>query len=140
MSWKWPGRVNQLTPKMKLIIQIPCYNEAETLPETVKLLPRQIEGIDSIEILVIDDGSQDATLAVAESLHINHILRLPHHTGLAGAFAAGLDASLRLGADIIVNTDADNQYQANEIPGLVAPILKGQAEMVVGDRGVITLA
>ena len=124
---------------MKLIIQIPCYNEADTLPETVNLLPRQIEGIDCIEILVIDDGSQDATLAVAGSLQINHILRLAHHSGLAGAFAAGLDASLRLGADIIVNTDADNQYQASDIPNLVAPILNGQAEMVVGDRGVITL-
>ena len=124
---------------MKLIIQIPCYNEAGTLPETVKLLPRQIEGIDSVEILVIDDGSQDDTIAVAEALQVDHILRLPHHAGLAGAFAAGLDASLRLGADIIVNTDADNQYQANDIPSLVAPILKGQAEMVIGDRGVTTL-
>jgi glycosyltransferase involved in cell wall biosynthesis len=124
---------------VKLIIQIPCYNEAETLPETLKLLPRQLEGIDTVEFLIIDDGSQDATVSVAQSLGVDHILRLPHHTGLAGAFTAGLDASLGLGADIIVNTDADNQYHAGDIPRLVAPILEGKAEIVVGDRGVATL-
>jgi glycosyltransferase involved in cell wall biosynthesis len=124
---------------MKLIIQIPCYNEAESLPETVRLLPRQLEGIDCIEFLIIDDGSQDATAEVAQSLRVDHILHLPHHSGLAGAFAAGLDASLHLGADIIVNTDADNQYHAGDIPRLIAPILEGKAEMVVGDRGVAAL-
>jgi glycosyltransferase involved in cell wall biosynthesis len=125
---------------MKLIIQIPCYNEAESLPETVRLLPRQLEGIDCIEFLIIDDGSQDATAEVAQSLRVDHILHLPHHSGLAGAFAAGLDASLHLGADIIVNTDADNQYHAGDIPRLIAPILEGKAEMVVGDRGVAALS
>ena len=124
---------------MKLIIQIPCYNEAETLPQTVAVLPRELDGIDTIETLIIDDCSQDDTADVAKSLGVNHILRLPHHTGLAGAFAAGLDASLRLGADLIVNTDADNQYHASDIPCLLAPILKGKAEIVVGDRGVATL-
>ena len=125
---------------MKLIIQIPCYEEEEALPNTLQLLPRQIEGIDSIEILVIDDGSHDKTAIVAVSAGATHIVQLPHHMGLAGAFAAGLDACIRLGADIIVNTDADNQYCADDIPNLVRPILKGEAELVIGDRGVRTLA
>jgi glycosyltransferase involved in cell wall biosynthesis len=124
---------------MKLIIQIPCYNEAETLGYTVQQLPRVIEGIDQVEVLVIDDHSSDATLAAAHSAGVNHIVRLPHRTGLAGAFAAGLDACLSLGADLIVNTDADNQYHAGDIPRLVAPILRGEAELVIGDRGVATL-
>ncbi len=125
---------------MKLIIQIPCYNEAETLPHTLGLLPRQIEGVDQVEVLVIDDGSSDGTLAAAKAAGADHVLTLPHHSGLAMAFAAGLDACLRLGADLIVNTDADNQYEAGDIPKLVAPILRGEAELVVGDRGVLTNA
>jgi glycosyltransferase involved in cell wall biosynthesis len=124
---------------LKLIIQIPCYNEAEILPQTLQSLPRQIEGIDEIEVLIIDDGSSDRTIEIARACGVNHIVCLPHHTGLAGAFAAGLDASLTLGADIILNTDADNQYNPQDIPALVKPILEGKAEMVIGDRGVATV-
>jgi len=124
---------------MKLIIQIPCYNETEALPETVALLPRQVEGVDVVEFLVIDDGSSDATAETARACGVDHVLSLPHHSGLATAFAAGLEACLRLGADLIVNTDADNQYHADDIPLLVRPILAGQAELVIGDRGVATL-
>jgi glycosyltransferase involved in cell wall biosynthesis len=124
---------------LKLIIQIPCYNEALTLPETVQALPRQIAGIDTIEYLIIDDGSVDSTGEVAKSLGIHHIIRLSRHSGLASAFVAGLEASLRRGADLIVNTDADNQYNAEDISHLVQPILCGQADIVVGDRGVANL-
>lgn len=124
---------------MKLIIQIPCYNEAETIPDTLRLLPREIDGVDQIEYLVIDDGSCDGTDEAARLGGAHHVLTLPHHTGLAGAYAAGLDACLRLGADLIVNTDADNQYEAQDIPLLLTPILRNEAEMVVGDRGVATL-
>ncbi|HPH96360.1 MAG TPA: glycosyltransferase family 2 protein [Anaerolineaceae bacterium] len=123
---------------MKLIIQIPCYNEAETLPFTLKQLPRHIDGIDEIEILIIDDGSRDETIAAARASGADHILPVPHG-GLARAFSAGIEESLRLGADIIVNTDADNQYCAEDILTLVQPILKNQADLVVGDRGVATL-
>ncbi|GAP13759.1 glycosyltransferase [Longilinea arvoryzae] len=123
---------------MKLLIQIPCYNEAETLPHTLSLLPRQIEGVDSVEVLVIDDGSSDATVEAARAAGAEHVISLPHHSGLALAFSAGLDACLRLGADVIVNTDADGQYEAADIAKLVAPILRGEAELVVGDRGVLT--
>jgi len=124
---------------MKLIIQIPCYNEAESIAHTLSLLPRQIDGFDQIEYLIIDDGSTDATVEVARAAGAHHIARLPHHAGLAVAFTTGLDASLKLGANVIVNTDADNQYDAGDIPLLVGPILSGQAELVVGDRGVATL-
>ena len=124
---------------MKLIIQIPCYNEAATLPETVAALPRTLPGIDVIETLVVDDGSQDETVAVATALRIDHIVRMPHNVGLARAFAAGLDACVRQGADIIVNTDADNHYMGADIANLVVPILAARADMVVGDRGVATL-
>ena len=124
---------------MKLIIQIPCYNETESLPETVAQLPRQIEGVDEVEFLVIDDGSSDATAETARACGVDHVLSLPHHSGLATAFAAGLEGCLRLGADLIVNTDADNQYNAADIPLLVRPLLRGEAEMVIGDRGVATL-
>jgi len=125
---------------LKLIIQIPCYNEALTLPGTVQALPRQIEGIDKIEYLIIDDGSVDETREVAKSLGIHHIIHLSKHAGLASAFAAGLQASLRQGADLIVNTDADNQYNAEDIHQLVRPILSGDADIVVGDRGITTLS
>jgi glycosyltransferase involved in cell wall biosynthesis len=124
---------------MKLIIQIPCYNEEETLPLTLADLPRSLPGVDQIEYLVIDDGSQDRTVEVAESLGAHHILRLPRNQGLARAFLAGLEMALRLGADIIVNTDGDNQYWGGNIENLVAPILSGQADIVVGDRGVATV-
>jgi glycosyltransferase involved in cell wall biosynthesis len=124
---------------MKLIIQIPCYNESETLAHTISLLPRTIAGIDQVELLVIDDCSSDATVDVARAARVDHIVQLTHHQGLAGGFAAGLDACVKLGADLIVNTDADNQYDAGDIPLLVAPILSGRAELVIGDRGVASL-
>ena len=123
---------------MKLIIQIPCYNEAQTLPETIKALPRQIMGIDQIELLVVDDGSTDGTSQVAKENGVDYFVRHPQHMGLAAGFVSGLDASLKYGVDIIVNTDADNQYQAEDIPRLVEPILSGRADIVVGDRGVAT--
>ncbi len=119
---------------MKLIIQIPCFNEEETLPGTLADLPRATEGIEEVEWLVIDDGSTDRTVEVAREHGVHHIVRLTNNRGLAAAFQAGLDASLKLGADIIVNTDADNQYYGGDIPKLVAPILAGQADMVIGDR------
>jgi glycosyltransferase involved in cell wall biosynthesis len=124
---------------MKLIIQIPCLNEEETLPVTVRDLPREIDGFDTVEWLVIDDGSTDRTIAVARELGVDHIVRLTNNKGLANGFQAGLDACLKLGADVIVNTDADNQYEGRDIPKLVAPILAGQADMVVGDRQVMTI-
>ena len=123
---------------MKLIIQIPCYNEAEVLALTISVLPRQLEGIDCVEVLVIDDFSADNTAEVARQAGAQYILRLPHHIGLAGAYAAGLNEALQRGADIILNTDADNQYNAEDIPKLLAPILQGKAEVVIGDRGVGT--
>lgn len=121
---------------MKLIIQIPCYNEAETLPQTIGALPRRLEGVDRIEFLVVDDGSQDDTAAVAAGLGVDHVVRLARHAGLAAGFMAGLETALKAGADIIVNTDADNQYQAADIERLIHPILTGAADMVVGDRDV----
>jgi glycosyltransferase involved in cell wall biosynthesis len=124
---------------VKLIVQIPCYNEAETLPVTVAALPKQIPGIDQIEVLVIDDGSTDNTYELAKSIEIDHIIRHTRNKGLAAAFSTGLEASLASGADIIVNTDADNQYQAEDIIKLVTPILEGHADLVVGDRGVTTI-
>jgi glycosyltransferase involved in cell wall biosynthesis len=119
---------------MKLIIQIPCFDEEATLPATLADLPREIEGIEAVEWLVIDDGSTDHTVEVAREHGVHHIVRLTNNKGLAAAFQAGLDASLKLGADIIVNTDADNQYFGGDIPKLVAPILAGDADMVIGDR------
>jgi glycosyltransferase involved in cell wall biosynthesis len=124
---------------MKLIIQIPCKDEEESLPVTLAALPRELEGFDAVEWLVIDDGSSDRTIEVARTGGVDHIVRLTNNKGLASAFQAGLDAALKLGADVIVNTDADNQYDARDIPTLVAPILQGNADMVVGDRQVETI-
>ncbi len=124
---------------MKLIIQIPCFDEEQQLPTTLKALPRKVEGFDTVEWLVIDDGSTDATVEVARSHGVDHIVRLTNNKGLAAAFQAGLDAGLKLGADVIVNTDADNQYDGTDIPKLVAPIVSGHADMVVGDRQVATV-
>lgn len=124
---------------LKLIIQIPCLNEEETLPATIADLPREVDGFDEVEWLVIDDGSTDDTVNVAKSHGIDHIIRLTDNKGLAVAFQAGLDACLKLGADVIVNTDADNQYYAGDIGSLTVPILAGEADMVVGDRQVHTI-
>lgn len=121
---------------MKLIIQIPCYNEEDTLPLTLAELPRALPGVDEIEYLVIDDGSTDHTVAVARQLGVRHIVQHKHNRGLASAFQAGLAASLAAGADLIINTDADNQYYGPDVLALVRPILDGQADIVVGDRGV----
>ena len=124
---------------MKLIVQIPCLDEEDQLPATVGDLPRTVEGFDTVEYLVVDDGSTDRTVEVARALGVHHIVRLTSNRGLATAFQAGLDACLKLGADVIVNTDADNQYSAADIPKLVAPILEGRADMVIGDRQVMTI-
>ncbi|MEA2309057.1 MAG: hypothetical protein QOI65_1343 [Thermoleophilaceae bacterium] len=121
---------------MKLIIQIPCLNEQDTLPATLADLPREIDGIDAVEWLVVDDGSTDRTIEVARAHGVDHIVRLTNNKGLATAFQAGLDAALKLGADVVVNTDADNQYDGRDIPKLVQPILEGRADMVVGNRQV----
>jgi glycosyltransferase involved in cell wall biosynthesis len=121
---------------LKLIIQIPCLNEEKTLPATIADLPREIAGIDSVELLVVDDGSSDRTIAVARECGVDHIVRLTNNKGLAAGFQAGLDACLKLGADVVVNTDADNQYSGADVAKLVAPILAGEADMVVGDRQV----
>jgi glycosyltransferase involved in cell wall biosynthesis len=125
---------------VKLVIQIPCLNEERTLPRTLGDLPREVAGFDTVEWLVIDDGSTDATVEVARAAGVDHLVRLTNNKGLAAAFQAGLDAGLKLGADVIVNTDADNQYDAADIPALVEPILAGRADMVVGDRQVRTIA
>jgi glycosyltransferase involved in cell wall biosynthesis len=124
---------------MKLIIQIPCFNEEHQLPLTLGRLPRQVPGFDSVEWLIIDDGSTDDTIRVARREGVDHVVRLTNNKGLATAFQAGLDASLKLGADVIVNTDADNQYEGSDIPKLVEPIIAGHADMVVGDRQVKTI-
>jgi glycosyltransferase involved in cell wall biosynthesis len=125
---------------MKLIIQIPCYNEALILPKTLAQLPKMVAGFDQVEILVVDDGSSDDTRDAARQAGADHIVHLSRHLGLAQAYTQGLDACLRLGADVIVNTDADNQYKAEDIEKLVEPILNGEAEMVIGDRGVKSVA
>ena len=120
--------------KMKLIIQIPCYNEEKTLPEVIRDLPRDLPGVDSIEYLVIDDGSSDNTVEVARQLGVHHVLSLGSNQGLATAFLAGIRRCLGLGADVIVNTDGDNQYQGNCIRDLIAPIMAGRQDIVVGAR------
>lgn len=119
---------------MKLFIQIPCLNEAEFLPATLKALPRKVEGFTEVYWLVIDDGSEDNTAEVALAHGVDYVVRFSHNQGLASAFQAGVDACLKLGADVIINTDADNQYDASAIPALVKPILDGVADVVVGDR------
>lgn len=119
---------------MKLIIQIPCYNEEKTLPICLKTLPREVAGFDTVEWLIIDDGCRDKTVDVARAYGVNHFVRFPKNKGLAKGFIAGLEACIRLGADVIVNTDADNQYNSLDIPQLVAPILAGTADMVIGSR------
>ena len=119
---------------IKLIIQIPCFNEEETLPVTLSHLPRDVPGIDRVEWLVVDDGSTDNTAELARENGVDHIVRFPVRRGLAKAFQSGIDACLQLGADIIVNTDADNQYRADDIPVLIGPILGGLADMVIGSR------
>ena len=119
---------------MKLIIQIPCYNEEATLPQTIADLPRKIEGIDIIEYLIINDGSKDRTIEVAKECGVHHVVSFTNNKGLARGFVAGIDACLRLGADIIVNTDADNQYNGADIERLVRPILEKRADIVIGER------
>ena len=119
---------------MKLIVQIPCFNEEETLPETLADIPREIEGIDEVKILIIDDGSTDRTSEVAKELGVDYVIRHKRNKGLARAFRTGIDACLKLGADIIVNTDADNQYSGKDITKLCEPVLAGEAEIVIGDR------
>jgi glycosyltransferase involved in cell wall biosynthesis len=119
---------------MKLIIQIPCYNEEATLGLTLSELPRKLPGVNCVEWLIINDGSSDRTVEVAKSCGVDHVVNFDHNQGLAKAFMAGIDASLRAGADIIVNTDADNQYCAQDISKLIEPILTGQAEIVIGAR------
>jgi glycosyltransferase involved in cell wall biosynthesis len=124
---------------MKLIIQIPCLNEEDQLPTTLGALPRQVPGFDEVEWLIIDDGSTDRTVEVAKAHGVDHVVRLTNNKGLAAGFQAGMDAALKLGADVIVNTDADNQYDADDIPRLVAPVVRGDADMVVGDRDVMAI-
>ncbi len=124
---------------MKLIIQIPCYNESETLAITLSNLPRKIFPFDCVEWLIIDDGSLDDTARIAHENGVDHVVCHTRNQGLARAFMTGLDACLRLGADVIVNTDADNQYNANDIPSLIKPILENRADIVVGARSIETI-
>lgn len=119
---------------MKLIIQIPCYNEADTLEVALKALPRAVYGFDSVEWLIINDGSRDETLQIAKKCGVNHIVNFSTNQGLARGFMAGINKAIKEGADVIVNTDADNQYNANDIPSLVKPILEGYADLVIGER------
>jgi glycosyltransferase involved in cell wall biosynthesis len=124
---------------VKVIIQVPCFNEEASLPLALSALPRELPHVDTVEWLVIDDGSSDRTVEVARSLGVDHIVTLGRHRGLAATFKAGLEACLELGADIVVNTDADNQYRAEDIVKLIEPILAGQADMVVGARPLLEI-
>jgi glycosyltransferase involved in cell wall biosynthesis len=124
---------------MKLIIQIPCHNEAQVIAKTIETLPRSMDGFNTIEYLIVDDGSIDGTADVAMAAGVHHIVKLPCHMGLATAFIRGLESCIKNDADVIVNTDADNQYHADDINLLVKPILDGRAQIVIGDRGVATL-
>jgi glycosyltransferase involved in cell wall biosynthesis len=124
---------------MKLIIQIPCHNEEETLPGTLADLPREVPGFDAVEWQIINDGSTDRTIEVAKEHGVDHIVDLSHNQGLASAFMAGIEAALRAGADVIINTDGDNQYDASGIPDLTAPILAGDAQIVVGERPITAI-
>src|SRR5262245_20125977 len=123
---------------LKLVIQIPCYNEQDALPQTIADLPKEIDGIDNIEVQIVDDGSTDGTVDVARRLGVR-VVSLDRHRGLASAFRAGLTAALSAGADIIVNTDADNQYVGEDIVKLVRPILAKRGDVIVGDRQVLTV-
>jgi glycosyltransferase involved in cell wall biosynthesis len=125
---------------VKLIVQIPCYNESRTLPAVIASIPRRIAGVDRVEVLVVDDGSSDGTPDLARALGVDHVVRHVGNKGLAQAFRTGIDACLRLGADVIVNTDGDNQYPQSEIPRLIEPVLAGRAEMVVADRQTARIA
>jgi glycosyltransferase involved in cell wall biosynthesis len=120
--------------RRKLVIQVPCFNEEKTIGVTLSQLPRQVDGFDVVEFLIVDDGSRDSTVAEAVAAGADHVVSLPHNQGLARAFMAGIEASLKAGADVIVNTDADNQYAADSIPDLLRPILTGHAQIVVGAR------
>jgi glycosyltransferase involved in cell wall biosynthesis len=124
----------QRLPLVKLIVQIPALNEEDTLTEAIHAIPRTIAGVDAVEVMVIDDGSTDRTVEIARQAGADHILQMSSHVGLARAFSAGLEEALSLGADIIVNTDADNQYCADDIPALIAPVLARQAQIVIGAR------
>ena len=119
---------------MKLIVQIPCYNEEQTLPQTIADIPKDMAGVDCVELMVIDDGSTDRTVEIAQELGVHHIVRNKKNMGLARTFRRGLDACLHEGADIVVNTDGDNQYSGADIPSLIQPIIDGRADMVIGDR------
>jgi glycosyltransferase involved in cell wall biosynthesis len=132
--------VERAAHAVKLIIQIPCFNEEETLPVTLADLPREVPGVDVVEWLVVDDGSTDRTVEVARELGVDHVVSHGRNRGLATAFMTGIDACLRAGADVIVNTDADNQYQAASIPDLIAPVLAGRADMVVGERPIAEIS
>jgi len=136
VQWRQSDRDGEITRinNVKLIVQIPCYNEEETLAETVADIPREIEGVDQVEVLIIDDGSRDGTLKVAKEVGVDHIVRNKRNMGLARTFRKGLDACLKRGADIVVNTDGDNQYCGEDIPKLVAPILSRDADRDIGDR------
>src|SRR5688572_5209115 len=132
--------MNTVVRSRKLVIQIPCYNEEQVLGHTVASLPRHVPGFSTVEFLIIDDGSRDRTVDVAREAGVQHIVSLPHNQGLARAFMAGIEACLKAGADVIVNLDADNQHDASSIPDLVAPILEGRAQIVVGARPISTIS
>ena len=126
----------ELIYQMKLIVQIPCLNEEKTIAATIADIPRKITGVDEVEVLVIDDGSTDRTVDAARKAGADQVISFTNRKGLARAFMAGIDAALQAGADIIVNTDADNQYRGADIPALIAPILRQEADVVVGNREV----